>query len=332
MSDPRVSVIIVSWNSAAYIGRCLEALAEQTYRDLEVIVADNCSTDHTLAVVEATRTPWALRIERFQSNIGYAAATNAAARLAEGYWLALLNPDAFPEPDWLEQLIQAAAQFPNSFFACRQIQADRPRLLDGEGDLYHVSGLAQRRGYNLPAFPPGQPREVFSACGAAALLPRQEFLAAGGFDEDYFAYQEDVDLGFRLRLRGLRCICVPSALVRHVGMGSTGARSDFSTYHGHRNLEWTYFKDMPAPWVWIFLPLHLIMNFSLILYFMLTGRGRVIWHAKLDAWKGLRSALRKRGAVQAQRNVPVSQVIGAMDSNPLAPLAGWIARHHPREA
>ncbi len=87
------------------------------------------------------------------------------------------------------------------------------------------------------------------------MYPRVEFLEAGGFDEDYFAYHEDVDLGFRMRLRGLRCYLVQAASVQHVGSASTGRRSGFAVYHGHRNLVWTYAKNMPSPWVWLYLPL-----------------------------------------------------------------------------
>jgi GT2 family glycosyltransferase len=272
-----------------------------------------------------------LRVERLPTNTGFAAANNLGARMAGGEWLALLNPDAFPEPDWLEQLMRAASEYPGAFFASRQIQANHPALLDGDGDIYFTSGLAQRRNYNVPHYAPGPPREVFSACAAAALYPRQQFLDAGGFDEDYFAYMEDVDLGFRLRLRGLRCYLVPAAIVYHVGAGSTGPRSPFATYHGHRNLVWTYVKDMPVPWVWLYLPLHLVWSLITIIYLVFRGQGLVILHAKLDALRGLPSVLRKRETVQAERRIEFREVLRAMNTNPLGPLEGIIDRTWPDE-
>ncbi len=214
--------------------------------------------------------------------------------MAEGEWIALLNSDAFPDPDWLAQLVHAASEYPGAFFASRQIQANHPQLLDGDGDIYFTSGLAQRRNFNVPHYSPGPPREVFSACAAAAFYRRQDFLDAGGFDEDYFAYMEDVDLGFRLRLRGLRCYLVPTAVVHHVGAGATGDRSDFSTYYGHRNLVWTYFKDMPNPWLWLYMPLHLAWGVISVLYFIARGHGLVILRAKWDALRGLPPVLGKR--------------------------------------
>ncbi len=326
---PEVSVVIVAWNSAAFLCRCLDALAAQTYRDFEVILVDNASTDGSTIGLAEDYPTLDLRLERLSSNTGFAAANNVAAGHARGRWLALLNADAFPEPDWLEALMKAAEPSADSFFACRQIQANRPHLLDGEGDLYHVSGLAQRRYYNYPVFRGGSPYEVFSACAAAELIPLEAFRSVGGFDEDYFAYHEDVDLGFRLRLRGLTCIFVPAAVVHHVGTGSTGPRSRLSTYYGHRNLVWTYFKNMPAPWIWIYLPLHLSMTVVTLLYFVLIGQGGTILRAKLDALRGLPSALRKRRGIQNQRRVATGDLLRAMARNPLAPLGGWFTRHFP---
>ncbi len=249
--------------------------------------------------------------------------------MARGRWLALLNADAFPQPDWLDQLMAAAASHPGAFFASRQIRADQPQLLDGEGDVYHVSGLAWRGDYNARVSPPGSIREVFSACGAAALIPRREFLAVEGFDEDYFAYQEDVDLGFRLRLLGLKCYLIPTAIVHHMGSAATGKLSDFVIYHGHRNLVWTFVKDMPTGLFWIYLPLHIAMNCFYVVSYSLRGRGPVIWSSKLDALRGLRDVLTKRGHVQPQRRVSTVSVWKAMDRNLLAPLGGWIHRLHP---
>ena len=329
MPEAAVSVLIVSWNSAAYLPRCLDALASQDFRDFEVLIVDNASTDGSTADLVARYSGLRLRLESLGENIGFAAANNLGARLARGTWLALLNPDAFPEPAWLEQLVRASADRPDSFFASRQIQANRPMLLDGEGDVYYTSGLARRQNHNLRYSDAGPAREVFSACAAAAMYPRLEFLQAGGFDEDYFAYHEDVDLGFRLRLRGLPCFLVPTAIVHHVGAGSTGPRSAFSTYHGHRNLVWTYVKNMPSPWFWLYLPLHIVVNLLSMLYFVLAGRGVAILRAKLDALSGLPRVFAKRRVVQAQRTAAAGDVVRHMNHNPTGPLEGWITRRRP---
>jgi GT2 family glycosyltransferase len=329
VQDVAVSVVIVCWNSAETLPICLQSLAAQTWQDFEVILIDNTPDGRETSGIAGRFPGLQLRVEQLHHNSGFAAASNRGARLAVGRWLALLNPDAFPEPDWLEQLLAAATAFPKSFFASRQIQVVRPMLLDGEGDIYYTSGLALRANYNVPHVGIAPPRQVFSACAAAALYPRDEFLAAGGFDEDFFAYHEDVDLGFRLRLRGLRCFLVQAAAVRHVGAASTGHRSDFAIYHGHRNMVWTYAKNMPYPWSWLYLPMHFVVNLVAIPYFILAGHGRAIVRAKLDALRGLRRALAKRRIVQAGIAIPPREVVTQMNTKFLGPLEGWLSRQWP---
>jgi GT2 family glycosyltransferase len=329
MTQPAVSIVIVCFNSAAYLPRCLEALSAQTFTDFEVIVIDNASPEGELGPLDDVWPDLSIRCRRLPTNVGFAAGNNLGAQLARAPWLALLNPDALPEPGWLETLLLAAESRPNAFFASRQIQADHPMLLDGDGDIYFVSGLAQRRNFNVPYYPPGPPQEVFSACAAAALYPKQQFLEAGGFDEDYFAYQEDVDLGFRLRLRGLHCYLIPSAVVYHLGGSSSGRRSALATYYGHRNLVWTYVKDMPSPWILLYLPLHIVWSVVAIIYFLLRGQGRAILRAKIDASRALWAVLAKRRLVQAGRRVAPNEVLRFMNRNPLGPLEGIIDRTWP---
>ncbi len=238
-SAPLVSVILVTWNSAKYLSRCLTSLAQQTFQDFETILVDNGSHDGALDGLQEKYSSLRLRIEQLDSNLGFAKANNIGARLACGRWLALLNTDAFPDPNWLESLIQATNEHPQySCFSSRQIQANNPNFLDGAGDAYHVTGLAWKRYLGYPAKQFGlEEAEVFSPCGAAALYLRQAFLDVGGFDEDFFSYLEDVDLGFRLRLRGYRCLYVPSAIVHHIGSATLGVASDFALYHYHRNFN-----------------------------------------------------------------------------------------------
>jgi GT2 family glycosyltransferase len=125
----------------------------------------------------------------------------------------------------------------------------------------------------------------------------------GGFDENYFCYAEDVDLGFRLRLAGYRCLYVPDAVAYHMGSAITGRRSDFTVYHGHRNLVWTYFKNMPWLLFWLYLPQHILLNLITLGWFSLRGQAKVIFKAKWDALKGLPQVLRERKKVQSKRRI-----------------------------
>jgi len=305
---PLVSVIVVNWNGQAYLGRCLAALAAQTFHDFEVIVVDNGSSDGSTDIVGA-RWPH-YRLLRQDRNLGFAAANNIGARAARAAWLALLNNDAFPEPDWLAQLVLATRDHPEycGFASCQLNDAD-PTRLDGAGDSYHSIGLAWRSGYGQPFGPPWDaPRPVFAPCAAAALYRKEAFLDVGGFDEAFFCYFEDIDLAFRLGLRGGRFLYIPRAQVRHVGSASHGQASDFARYHGHRNLVWTFVKNMPASLLWRYLPGHILFNLLSLMVFTLAGQPRALWRAKWHALKGLPRVLRERRALQACRTAPAADL------------------------
>ncbi|MBE3066711.1 MAG: glycosyltransferase family 2 protein [Chloroflexi bacterium] len=326
---PQVSVVIVTWNSGSVLMQCLDRLAQQTFKDFEVVLVDNGSKDKSLLGLEEKYPTLNLRVECLESNRGFAAANNLGARLARGQWLALLNSDAFPEPDWLEKLLQAAESNPEfSFFASRQLQANAPHLLDGAGDALHISGLAWRRCADFPAAQFGlEPEEVFSPCAAAALYSRRAFLQVGGFDEDFFSYHEDVDLGFRLRLQGFRCLYVPDAVVHHIGSATLGVKSDFERYHWQRNFIWSFVQNMPSALLWEALPAHLMANFIFQLHFTLRGRGGVLLKAKMDAMRGLSRALRKRREIQKTRKVSSMELLRIMERGPLQPyLLGYHIR------
>lgn len=316
----KVSIIIVTYNSHGYLSKCLSCIAEQSFRNFELILIDNGSQSPP-SLDFCKRWPnLYIKIEHLKENKGFAYANNYGLQLAQGEWIATLNPDAFPEPDWLEQLVKATSLYPNAFFASRQLQANSPHLLDGEGDVYHVSGLAWRRNYGLPATPKIAPESVFSACAAAALYPRQALLEVDGFDESFFAYYEDLDLGFRLRLKGLQCYYIPQATVHHIGSASTGKSSIFTIYHCHRNLIWTFVKNMPDPLLWKYLPLHLLLNSFSLLFFSLKNQASTIWKAETDALRGIDNILRKRRLIQCDIRVPLEEIHRSMERNLLAPL------------
>jgi GT2 family glycosyltransferase len=290
-----VGVVIVNWNGGQYLERCLAALRDQTLAPDQIIVVDNASTDGSPE--KLARNFPNVTLIRLKNNLGFAAANNLAVRdYANTHWVALLNPDAFAAPDWLETLLRTAEAHPEyGFFGSCMLRAEQPTQLDGTGDCYHVSGVVWRRDRGVPV-ESGHRRagEIFAPCAAAALYRRDIFLAAGGFDEDFFCYVEDVDLGFRLRLAGQRCLYAAAAIVYHVGSGLTGKQSDFSTYHGHRNLIWCFVRNMPTPLFWIYLPQHLLLNLLSVLALTLRGQGAIVLRAKRDALRGLSGALRKR--------------------------------------
>lgn len=310
-----VTVIIVAYASRKWLPRCLDALSKQTVRPARVIVVENGSPER-VRVRQADVPPWVEFIEN-ETNLGFAGANNQAARLADTRWIALLNPDAFAEPDWLERLLDAAQRWPEAkMFGSTQLAYGKDGTLDGAGDAYHAFGLPFRGGYGLPVSYLPPEGETFSACAAAMMIDRELFMALGGFDELFFCYCEDVDLGFRARLRGEIAIQVSGAVVRHVGYGSSGRWSPFAVYHGTRNRLWTFAKNMPFPWVWILLPAHAVATIALQFAAVRRGVPLSYFRGLIDGLFGAGPILKKRRAVQAERRVKRNAVMRVMAWNP----------------
>lgn len=256
---------------------------------------------------------------RMSDNLGFAAGNNRAIAQCSTEYVALLNPDAFAEPDWLEKLLQAAQAHPEAAaFGSRQVCDENPAILDGTGDCYHWSGLAWRESHGQQQTPGHLlGREIFAPCAAAALYRRSALQQAGGFDERYFCYFEDVDLGFRLRLAGHTARYVPGAVVRHVGSATTGGqRSDFATFHGHRNMTWTFVKNMPGILFWGLLPLHLGAHLAGCLMLAARGQALAAGRARWQALRGLSLAWQQRQAIQHHRKASISSIWRALDKRP----------------
>ncbi len=315
----RIGVIVVNYNSGAWLKKCLHALSLQTHPPDKVVVVDNASTDGSFCA----DADFGLNIEPLQRNCneGFARANNLAAkRLNDVEWIVTLNPDAIVAKDWLEQLLEAVRLQPEfDFFGCKMLSEQGNRL-DGVGDIYHSSGLVWRDGHGRPeSAHDQQPGEIFSPCAAAAMYRRHCWQEAGGLDERYFCYVEDVDLGFRLRLLGYRCWYVPSAQLMHAGSAVSGSHSDFTVYHGHRNLVWTYIKNMPGYLFWLYLPQHLVLNAATLLGFALRGQLRPVLRAKRDAIVRLPEFWRDRRRLQSSRRASTAQIRQALTRG-LAPL------------
>jgi GT2 family glycosyltransferase len=331
VASGRTAVAIVNYNGGAGLARCLDGLSRQERAPDRTLVVDNASGDGSADAVSVFRGVELIRLSR---NVGFAAANNLAARAADDCeFLALLNPDAVPAPAWLSELLAAADRCPEAAaFGSRLVWARDPALLDGTGDVYHVSGRVWRQGHRKPDHEEQNvSREIFSPCAAAALYRQAAFREAGGFDEEFFCYLEDVDLGFRLRLLGHRCIYVPASVATHEGGATAGSHSDFAVYHGHRNLVWTWFRNMPLPLLALYLPQHLLLNVVTLAWFGLQGRIRVILRAKRDALLGLPRVLKERALLQSQRRVGSLTPRSWMTHGVLQPYLVPLSREDSRE-
>ena len=278
--QPLVSVIVVNWNGLTYLPECLDSLSAQSYAALEVIVVENGSTDGSLEYLRG-QGEGRLRLVESPSNLGFAGGNNLGIRTSKGAYLALLNNDAAADPRWVEALVTAAEADPGVGMCASRIYVwRRPGLLDGAGLLVSGDGIGRARGRLEPDGEQyDRETDVLLPSACAALYRRSMLDEIGLFDEDFFAYCEDTDLGLRARIAGWRCRYVPGAVVRHHYSGSTGPHSSFKAFHVERNRIWVVVKCFPAGMLAASFA-YTIGRYALQLYSMLSGRGAA---AKLAA-------------------------------------------------
>jgi GT2 family glycosyltransferase len=221
-----VSVLIVTWNSAQFLEKCFSSIDRQEYRDLEVIVVDNASTDPTPELLRALEAKW--RVIYNSENMGFAAGQNQAIRAARGDWLLCLNPDVLLAEDFIVRLLEAVSLHAEAGAICGkllrwdpQAALERTRTIDSTG-IYFTRNMRHldRGAEELDEGQYDRLQWVFGATGAAAMYRRAfvEAVSVDGefFDEDFFSYREDADLAWRAQLMGWKCLYVPSALAWHV--------------------------------------------------------------------------------------------------------------------
>lgn len=310
-----VSVIIVNYNGEKFLQQALDSLRNQTFRDFEVLVVDNASTDGSVDDLDCDGIP-GFRLLRQARNLGFAGGSNAGAAESRGVWLAMLNPDAAARPDWLERVMAATERHPDvNMFTCAQYALEDPGIMDGAGDCYLGFGIPWRGGFGLPG-PVPEEGECFSPCGASALFRRSVFVAHAGFDERFFCYCEDVDLGYRMRLAGERCVFVPDAVILHAGSGITGRTSEFAIFHGTRNRLWIYAKNTPLPLLILTLPGHVLLTLAILLRGLATGRAGPTFRGLKAGIAGLGAIRRDRTYGPPERTASLCDLMCAMAWNP----------------
>ncbi len=269
-----VSVIIPNFNGMAYLDGVLSGLECQTVHNFEVILVDNGSSDGSCAFV-ASEYPWVHMIE-LPENFGFCKAVNEGIRASKTPYVLLLNNDIEVTPDFIEEMTAAIKRHKKAFScAARMIQFHDRDKLDDAGDYYCALGWAYARGKGKDIRKYETEQKIFASCAGAAIYRREVFEKIGYFDEEHFAYLEDMDVGYRARIHGYENWYIPKAMVYHVGSGTSGSRyNHFKTRYSSRNNVYLIYKNMPLLQILLNLPFLAAGFGTKIIFFVLKGLGR----------------------------------------------------------
>jgi GT2 family glycosyltransferase len=303
MTRSDVTIVVFTYDGRRHLERLLPTIAAQTVDGFAVHVVDDASTDDTLSWL-AQHWP-EVRVFPASQNAGITATMARAIGTAPTEYVALLNNDLELDPRWLEELLSAIERHPDAAAVeGKTLRFDRRDVIDGAGDLLRRNGYPDRRGQGERddgRF--DDATEVFSASGTAALFRRRAFEDVGSFDTDLGAYYEDLDWGFRARLRGWTAWYEPTARAYHVGSATAGAEPGRFTPLIIRNQILVTIKNWPAPL--LLLNLHRILFFQLkwLPFNALHGAGRHHLRALARVARALPATLEKRRAIQRERTI-----------------------------
>jgi hypothetical protein len=296
--QPLISVVIPNWNGGKYLERCIISLRKQTYPNFEIIVVDNNSTDASCEFIKKNPE---IKLLLNSTNRGCAAGLNEGIKVARGEYIATLNNDAEVFPNWLESLLQPALNSPRVGICASQIlYAFAPEIINSAGLVIKKNGCAYNRGdFGKRTVEFEKQQRVFGACAGAALYRRAMLDEIGVFDEDYFAYYEDVDLAWRAYHAGWECIYVPEAKVIHwFGVSAQKLGRKYFHYISERNKIWTIIKNWPLRafienFFWI-----MFFHLAFILYIGVVKRSffpvKAYWEALRKSGRFIKKRLQQR--------------------------------------
>jgi GT2 family glycosyltransferase len=316
LSTPRITVAIPTLAADRALDECLRSLEVQTLGDFEVIVVDNSGSGRVQS--SSPR----VRVITNRQNVGFGAAINQAHRASESKYLAALNDDAIAQPGWLAALVDFAESHPKAGMFASQVLLAGTNNLDSAGMLLAPDGSSKQRGHGQAATEFTDRGEALLPSGSAALYRRQMLDEIGLFDENFFLYCEDTDLGLRARWAGWDCHYVPDAVVEHRYSHSAGRASPLKAYYVERNRLYTVIKNFPAGMLWG-VPFAALLRYGWHVEEMLLGRGKgaefraaghsaallpwLVVRAHLAVLGKLPNLLRDRGRIRAQRRIGVAE-------------------------
>ncbi len=322
-TSPLLSVIIPNWNGKKFLSECIDSLKAQTLQDFETILVDNGSTDGSARFVEERYGNF-VRIIRNKKNLGFTGGSNVGIRAARGEFLVLLNNDTRADLHWLEELVKATdVDHRIGMWGSKIYSYYKRDQIEAVGELIYRDGLCRSKGqFEQDRGQYEVMEEIFFPPGCGAMYRKRVFDEIGLFDEDFFAYADDSEIGIRARLAGWKGIFVPRAIIYHKNSGTGGQHSPFKAFYVERNRFWITIKYFPLPLL-LFTPFFTIWRFAFQAYGALSHQGAAgkftqmhsPWHLIGILFKAYGSGLwglpkmwKKRKMLKALRKVSYGEI------------------------
>ena len=305
------SIIIVNYNAGEKLLRCLSGVVTSTAANTEIIVVDNASTDNAADVIELDF-PQVILI-RSETNLGFGAGCNLAARRAVGTHLVFLNPDTTVEDGWLGALIRPLQQDASvGLVTGKIVLASEPSRINTCGNTVHITGIAMCRGLGLPRDEMNDQAEVAAVSGAAFAIRRPLFALLDGFDEAMFLYMEDTDLSWRARLAGWRILYAPESVVRHY---YSLKMTPLKVFYQERNRYLMLLKTLRWPTLFALLPTQVLAEIVTWAFVLLRDRGNLSNKVRAYVWvfRNWAEIMGKRKAAQSVRTTPDRELLRQTD-------------------
>lgn len=329
---PIVSVIILNFNGKKFIFDCLDSLKKQTCKDIEVIFVDNGSSDDSVEYVRNNFPE--IKIIENKENFGFAKGNNVGAKYASGKYIFLLNNDTKIDAKCIEMLVEEAEKDQTiGMLAPKILSIKNNALIDSVGMNIYPDGLARGKGRNeIDNGQYDKVQEILFPSGCAALYRKKMIDEIGFFDDIFFAYCEDTDLGIRARLADWKSILVPKAIVLHYYSGTAGSFSELKAFLTERNHFFVAIKNFPLKLL-LLLPFYTFLRYLSIIYGILKNKGpaarfqsskiklvAILFKAYFSMFKSLPYLISERRKIQNNKKISSNELLELFKENRLPVL------------
>lgn len=302
-----ISIVIPNYNGKDHLKICFDALREQTYNNYEIILVDNNSADDSVKFTEENYPE--VKVKKLDYNTGFAKAVNEGIKKSNGEYVLLLNNDTECDKNFLKEMLSGFKTENTGSVACKMLNYFDRKKIDDAGDFIKPLGSPYARGHNeTDAGQYDKDEYIFGACAGAAIYKKEVFEKTGYFDEDFFAYYEDVDFSFRMQLEGYKCFYNPKAVCYHKRGATTNSRSGFQTSLCEQNLVSLRIKNYPASMLLKRLPFFMLARIKRYFLFLTRHSFSVFASAVKGYFKGtikIPESLSKRNEIQKNRKVSI---------------------------